>query len=122
MVDGCDRRDPLVALFCHFALALPFVLLVCALTAGLAIPDWPGLAGAVWVGVFEMGLAFALWLGAMRLTRSASRIGNLIFLSPFLSLFFIRVFVGETILPSTWAGLALIVFGLALQQLMRART
>jgi drug/metabolite transporter (DMT)-like permease len=87
---------------------------------------WPcsdirGLAGAAWVGVFEMGLAFALWLSALRLTSSASRIGNLIFLSPFLSLFFIRTFVGETILPSTWVGLGFIVAGLAVQQGFRPR-
>ena len=116
-----DHRDPLVALFCNFSLALPFVLLACALTAGLGVPDWRGLAGAAYVGVFEMGLAFALWLGAMRLTSSTARISNLIFLSPFLSLFFIRAFVGETILPSTWIGLGLIVAGLALQQSFRPR-
>ena len=116
-----DKRDPLVALFCNFALALPFVLLVCALTAGLSLPNWRGLAGAAYVGVFEMGLAFALWLGAMRLTQSTARISNLIFLSPFLSLFFIRTFVGETILPSTWIGLGLIIAGLALQQSLRPR-
>jgi len=116
-----DKRDPLVALFCNFALGLPFVLLACALTEGLAVPDWRGLAGAAWVGVFEMGLAFALWLSALRLTQSASRISNLVFLSPFLSLFFIRTFVGEEILPSTWAGLGFIVAGLAVQQVFRPR-
>lgn len=116
-----DQRDPLVALFCNFALGLPFVLLVCALTDGLVPGDWRGLAGAAWVGVFEMGLAFALWLSALRLTSSASRIGNLIFLSPFLSLFFIRTFVGEAILPSTWLGLGLIITGLAAQQWLRPR-
>ena len=116
-----DRRDPLVALFCNFALGLPFVLLVCGLTDGFSVPDWRGLAGAAWVGVFEMGLAFALWLSALRLTRSASRIGNLIFLSPFLSLFFIRAFVGETILTSTWVGLGMIIGGLALQQWLGPR-
>ena len=116
-----DRRDPLVALFCNFAMALPLVLLVCAVTTGVSLPDWRGLAGAAYVGVFEMGLAFALWLGAMRLTRSTARISNLIFLSPFLSLFFIRAFVGESILPSTWVGLALIIAGLALQQAFRSR-
>lgn len=116
-----DRRDPLVALFCNFAMALPLVLLVYAVTTGVSLPDWRGLAGAAYVGVFEMGLAFALWLGAMRLTRSTARISNLIFLSPFLSLFFIRAFVGESILPSTWVGLALIIAGLALQQAFRSR-
>jgi drug/metabolite transporter (DMT)-like permease len=114
-----DHRDPLVALFLNFLMALPFVIVLCALTEGLAIPDWRGLAGAAYVGVFEMGLAFALWLGAMRLTQSTARISNLIFLSPFLSLFFIRAFVGEEILPSTWIGLALIVTGLLIQQSLR---
>ncbi len=116
-----DHRDPLVALFLNFLMALPFVWLVCALTQGLAVPDWRGLAGAAYVGVFEMGLAFALWLGAMRLTQSTARISNLIFLSPFLSLFFIRAFVGETILPSTWIGLGLIIAGLALQRSLQPR-
>jgi drug/metabolite transporter (DMT)-like permease len=116
-----DKRDPLVALFCNFALGLPFVLLLCALTDGLAVSGWRGLAGAAWVGVFEMGLAFALWLSALRLTSNTSRISNLIFLSPFLSLFFIRAFVGETILLSTWLGLGLIVTGLAAQHWLRPR-
>jgi len=44
-------------------------------------------------------------------------VSNLIFLSPFLALFFIHFLVGETILPSTVAGLFLIVAGIGLQQL-----
>lgn len=114
-----DHRPPLVALFSNFAAAAPVVVIACALTDGLAITQWQGLAGAVYVGMFEMGLAFALWLGAMRLTRSAARIGNLIFLSPFLSLVFIRILVGESIMASTVVGLALIVAGLVLQQTLR---
>lgn len=116
-----DRREPLVVLFSSFAMGVPLVLVACALTAGFALPSWQGLAGAAYVGVFEMGIAFALWLGAMRYAANTSRISNLIFLSPFLSLFFIRVFVGETILPSTYGGLALIVAGLLLQQLLKDR-
>jgi drug/metabolite transporter (DMT)-like permease len=116
-----DHREPLVALFCTFAMGVPFVLLACALTAGFAVEDWRGIAGAAYVGVFEMGVAFALWLGALRASTSTSRIANLIFLSPFLSLVFIRIFVGETILPSTYVGLVLIVTGLLVQQLLKAR-
>ncbi|MDN3517734.1 DMT family transporter [Aquisalimonas lutea] len=114
-----DHRPPLVALFSNFAAAAPVVVIACALTDGMAITQWQGLAGAAYVGMFEMGLAFALWLSAMRLTRSAARIGNLIFLSPFLSLVFIRILVGEAIMASTVVGLALIVAGLVLQQTLR---
>ncbi len=116
-----DRRHPLVVLFCNFAMGVPFALVACALTAGLMVDSWQGLAGATYVGVFEMGIAFALWLGAMHFATNASRIGNLIFLSPFLSLFFIRTFVGEAILPSTYLGLVLIVSGLVLQQALKDR-
>ncbi len=116
-----DHRDPLVALFCTFATGVPFVLLTCAFTAGFAVEDWRGIAGAAYVGVFEMGVAFVLWLGALRASTNASRIANLIFLSPLLSLVFIRVFVGETILPSTYVGLLLIVAGLLAQQLLKAQ-
>lgn len=116
-----DGRDPLVALFVNFAMGVPFILLACALTAGFPAAEWRGYLGAAYVGVFEMGLAFALWLYAMRYSNNASRIGNLIFLSPFLSLMFIRALVGEAILPSTFVGLALIVTGLVLQQILRRR-
>jgi drug/metabolite transporter (DMT)-like permease len=114
-----DHRPPLVALFSNFAAATPVVLVVCALTEGLAVSSWQGWVGAAYVGVFEMGISFALWLGALRRTRSAARIGNLVFLSPFLSLVFIRLSVGETILASTLVGLVLIVTGLLLQQMLR---
>ena len=117
-----DPRPPLVALFCNFAAAVPLVIITCALTTGLAVADWRGIAGAAYVGAFEMGIAFALWLAAMRATSSAARIGNLIFLSPFLSLVFIRLLVGEAILPSTVVGLGLIVTGLVLQQALRGRS
>jgi len=45
----------------------------------------------------------------------------LIFISPFLSLFFISTFLGETIDPATVVGLCLIVIGLVMQQLMNKR-
>ncbi|MDA3863103.1 MAG: DMT family transporter [Deltaproteobacteria bacterium] len=74
-----------------------------------------GVTASVYIGVFEMGLTFFIWNKALQLTNKISRISTLIFLSPFLSLFFIRFFLGETILWSTVAGLLLIITGLLLQ-------
>lgn len=111
-----DTRDPVAGLAANFAWGTLYVLAAALLFSDPVVRDWRALAGAAYVGVFEMGVTFVLWLTALRLTDSAARIGNLIFLSPFLSLFLISVFVGEDILPSTLAGLALIVAGIALQQ------
>jgi len=117
-----DDRDPVAGLLLNFLFALPFVLAVCALFSDLWVMDFRGLLGAAYVGVFEMGITFVLWLQALRLSESAARVGNLIFLSPFLSLVFIHSFVGEAILPSTLAGLGLIVAGLAVQQVVPRRS
>jgi drug/metabolite transporter (DMT)-like permease len=78
---------------------------------------WQGVAAATYVGLLEMGLAFFLWLSAMRLTRSTARIANLIFLAPPLSLLLIHLVLNEPIYRSTPLGLALILGGLAWQRL-----
>lgn len=111
-----DRRDPVVVLFTNFAFGLPFILIYCALFSSLRVEHAAGLLGAAYVGVVEMGFAFVLWLVALRLTDSVARIGNLIFLSPFISLLFIRAFLNEEIRRSTVLGLVLIVAGLITQQ------
>lgn len=106
-----NATDPVLALFLNFAAALPLIL--GTTLAFTELPAWgnPGLAAAAYVGVFEMGVSFVLWLMAMRLTQSTARIGNLIFLSPFLSLVLIHFILGEDIHATTFAGLALILAG-----------
>ncbi len=78
--------------------------------------DLPGLLGCVYAGIVEMGLAFVLWLKALKLSEGTARVSNLIFLSPFVSLVFIRFIVGETILPSSIVGLAFIACGILIQR------
>lgn len=112
-----DTRDPVASLFLAFLFALPFILGACALCSDLRIGDWRGLIGAVYVGVFEMGITFVLWLKALKLSENTARVGNLVFLSPFLSLVFIHVLVGERILAATFVGLVFIVTGLMIQSL-----
>lgn len=112
-----DRLDPIVRLWLNFAFGTLFVVAAAAVTGRLTPPPAAGLAGAVYIGVFEMGVAFALWIQALKLTRSTARISILIYLSPFLSLVFIHLLVGEEIYRSTLVGLVLIVAGLGIQRL-----
>ncbi len=112
-----DRRDPVVGLFVNFCCSFPFILLYYLMTSDLRIPPLSGLLGAAYVGTFEMGICFVLWLMAMKLTDNTARISNLIFLSPFLSLIFIHFLLGEDILPATFIGLILIMAGLLCQRI-----
>lgn len=111
-----NSTDPVLALLLNFSAALPLILGTTLIFSALPAWDNPGLPAAAYVGVFEMGVSFVLWLMAMRLTESTARIGNLIFLSPFLSLALIHAILGETIHATTFAGLALILAGNLLGQ------
>ena len=111
-----DRRDPVLKLFLSFGFGSLFILATVLLGEGIRIPNWPGFLGGIYSGLFEMGLTFLLWLKALELASTTARVSNLVFLSPFLSLVLVRVLVGEAILPSTLAGLVLIVCGILLQQ------
>jgi len=111
-----DPRDPVVCLFLSFAFGLPWTFVFCLLFSSPHLSTIQGLLGTLYVGCFEMSVTFVLWLLALRSSVNTARVSMLIFISPFFSLVFIRVFVGERILPSTIAGLALLVAGLLLQR------
>ncbi len=106
--------DPVAGLFLGFVFALPFVTGTVLMFSDLRF-SLAGVLGGAYVGAFEMGFTFVLWLTALRLTTSTARIANLIFLAPFLSLVFIHFVLGEHVLPATIVGLVLIVGGLLLQ-------
>ena len=108
--------DPEVNLFLNFSGALPLLLALLCWSSTPFPTLWQGWAGGLYVGLFEMGLAFVLWMGAMKATTSTLRISSLIFLSPPLSLVLIWVITGEPVKAYTLVGLVLILFGLYLQR------
>ena len=75
-----------------------------------------GILGAIYVGLFEMGITFLFWLKAMQNATNTVKIANLIFISPFLSLIYIYFILHEPIYISTLYGLLLIIAGLIIQQ------
>ncbi len=81
-----------------------------------------GLAGAAYVGVFEMGLTFILWQKALERSSNTASVANLIFLTPFISLVFIALVLKEPIRAATLIGLLLIVCSNVWQKSKRERT
>jgi drug/metabolite transporter (DMT)-like permease len=123
-----DARDEVAKLFLSFAFGFGFTLIWSLLRGELAGPQglprilsWPAAGGAVYVGLFEMGLTFVLWLRALKLSRTTALVSNLIFLSPFVSLVLLHFVVGERIYPSSVVGLVFIVGGIVLQRRSDAR-
>ena len=111
-----DKRDDVVKLFLNFAFGTTMILLVSLLFSDGWVTVHQGILGTVYIGLFEMGITFVLWLKALSLSGTTAQVGNLVYLSPFLSLLFIRMVVGESIALSTIAGLVLIIAGILLQK------
>jgi drug/metabolite transporter (DMT)-like permease len=95
-----------------FLFATPCAALACWLGPGLPTLRLETFTYGAWVGLVEMGATFLLWQRALRLTTNAGRTGQLIFLSPFLSLVLIGTILGEKIEVTSVIGLAIIVAGL----------
>ena len=111
-----DQRDEVAKLFLNFGFGFVFILTATLLFSKIMIPDTLGVVGVIYVGIFEMGITFVIWLKALKLSRTTAQVSILIYLSPFVSLVLIHLVVGEKIMFSTIIGLILIVSGIGLQQ------
>lgn len=80
------------------------------------LPDIEGLLAGMYVGAFEIGIAFICFGTAIRTSPNPALINQMCYLSPFLSLVLIATVLGEPIAPTTVAGLLLIVAGLVYNQ------
>ena len=116
-----DKREAVSKLFLNFCFGAFYTTIAMVVTGGFTLPDIGGFMGAIYIGFFEMGITFVLWLNALRFSSTTAKVSNLIYLSPFISLIIIHFIVGETILPSTVTGLVFIVGGIILQQYLKEK-
>lgn len=109
------QTDGSVVLFLTFLFGSVY-LSVGALFCGLNLSSLTGVLSGMYVGGFEMGIPFILFGLAMRKTSNPALINQLCYLSPFMSLFFISVVLGEQIVFTTYIGLVMIVLGIVFNQ------
>jgi drug/metabolite transporter (DMT)-like permease len=120
-----DKRDEISKLFLNFTFGFIYILIALPIISPSLLPEGSfeiklpagkGLLGAIYIGLFEMGITFVLWLKALQLSKTTAQVSNFIYLVPFISLFVIHFTIGETIYPSTIIGLVFIIGGIILQQ------
>lgn len=110
-------RDEVSKLFLNFCFAT-----ICSLIIGVFTKDFwsiplKGVLASAYIGAFEMGITFVLWLKALNYAENTARLGNVIYLVPFVALVFITLVLGETVYWTTIVGLILIICGIVYQQL-----
>jgi drug/metabolite transporter (DMT)-like permease len=111
------KVDPVISLFCNFLTGVTFIMIYFATYEKFRNIGFEGIASSIYVGLFEMGITFILWLKALKYSENTSKTANLIFLSPLLSLVFIHYIAGEKIENSTIVALIFILMGLSIQKI-----
>ncbi len=110
-----DGHDPVVKLFLSFCSGLFCIVLWSLYSGDVHWPPLPAWIPLVYIALFEMSLTFVLWLTALQLASSTAKIGNLMYLTPFLSLLCLHLVVGEKIQPATGIGLVIIISSILYQ-------
>jgi len=118
-----DKRDEAVKLFMNFLFGSAYLLLAMTLSRQwqTTIFNSKGILSAVYIGIFEMGITFFFWLRALHLSQSTDKVSNLVYIAPFLSLFFVHFILNEPVYYTTPLGLVLIVAGILIQNSKSAR-
>ena len=111
-----NKRDEVLSLFLNFTWATVYVFILLLIAGEFKALSFKGALGVTYVGLFEMGITFLIWLKALKFAKTTAHVAGLIYLVPFLSLVVIHFVLGETILPATIIGAALIVAGILLQK------
>ncbi|MBE2188624.1 MAG: DMT family transporter [Desulfobulbaceae bacterium] len=112
-----DNRSAEIKLFWSFLFGSIYILLY----RGFSIPTLSTemLLSSAYVGLFEMGVTFVLWMKALQLSQNNAQIGMVIYLSPFLSLVMIHFVLGESIQFTSILGLLLIIGGVFLRRIIK---
>ncbi|RKX65977.1 EamA/RhaT family transporter [candidate division TA06 bacterium] len=111
-----DKRDETVKLFFSFLSGFVFILILNLITKNFVLISGKALIANIYVGLFEMGVTFVVWLYALKLSETTAQISNFIYFTPFLSLFIIALVIKEHIYFSTIVGLSLVIGGIVIQK------
>ncbi|HKJ43901.1 MAG TPA: DMT family transporter [Sunxiuqinia sp.] len=116
-----DERDKLIVFFWNFLFGIVYLFLFGLIDPS---PNFPihldrSFLVAVYVGLFELGITYVVWMKALQTSENNAVTGNFIFLMPFLSLIFIHFILKEVIYMTTFLGLVFILLGIFVQQFKR---
>lgn len=117
-----DKREETGKITLNILFGLLYLLIYLWIQGkGIVWPAKEAWLGIAYIGAFELSITFVIWLRALQLSSDTAKVSNLIFLSPFLALFWIHLAVGESIRMATIIGLAFIIAGIVWQQLLGAK-
>ncbi len=112
-----DKKDALLRLLLNFFFGSIYIILFTLFKNEVLPLNIKGIFGAIYIGIFEMGLTFWFWLQAMKLSENTAKISIYIYFAPFLSMIFIHFILKENIQIYSIIGLVFIMIGVVWNKL-----
>ena len=111
-----DKRDEGIKLLLNFVFGSVYLIITMIIAGKLPFEvEIRGSLAAVYVGIFEMGITFFLWLKALQMAPTTAKVSNMVYLAPFLSLIFVHYILHEPVYYTTPLGLIMIISGIFIQ-------
>jgi drug/metabolite transporter (DMT)-like permease len=112
-----DKRLESIKLFAAFFYGTIIILLYTVSFDSLLLQNYKYVFGSTYIGLFEMGITFFLWMTGLQLSSNRAKTATLAYLSPFISMIFISLVLGERLFTSSIIGLLFIVGGILFQHI-----
>jgi len=106
--------DKTISVFIYFLSALIFIIPTVLIFSKIVFPSFDVWLWIIYNGIFVNGISYIFWFKALE-SGETHIVSNLLYLTPFISLIYISIFLNERILISAVVGIVVIVLGVLSQ-------
>ncbi len=109
-----NTYDRIFSVFMYYVAALIFIVPTVFFASSFVLPSKDIIIWVLINGFFVNGISYLFWFNALDRVKT-QMISSLLYLTPFVSLIYIKIFLDEPILISAIIGLCIIVIGVVSQ-------
>jgi len=109
-----NKIDNLISNYIFVVMSFIFSWICMSAFSDFVVPDFKSFVGLFWLGLSNIVVSYYIWFKALKIA-SSSLIASLSFITPFITLVFIMLLLGEEITLIQIIGLLIILFGTAIQ-------
>ena len=118
LINARDNKDEVLRLLLNFVFGTIYIIIFVLINGSMQNFDMQGFWPAIYVGIFEMGLTFWLWLQALRFSENTAKISIYIYIFPVLSMGIFYLVLDEKIIITSFIGLMLVIVGVIVNKLI----
>lgn len=111
-----EQKDPINAMFFYFLFSSIYAFIPLMMYSELPALSIKESTAITWLGLFSCALGFLFWFKALH-HGNTSELVNIVFLTPFLSIFFIYIFIVEQIQITSIYGLILVLLAVIIDKM-----